>query len=154
MIFRRNVLSHRTEKKRMGSILCFRKNQVSRKIRVKEREREGCGLSPFQSKLFRLNEPKQFGDEYFCTSEKFWYQKTLRIRVVGHVTKFCTKFCVTVLKKNVGEPSCVSENIWYRKTLRVKERGGGLSLFSVENDSSHRTETFSRRTILRFRKPL
>ena len=106
--------------------------------------------------FFCLTVPKLLVEEPFSASKKFWYQKILRLRGGREYDELPSKWFVSPdRRKIVEDPFCVSENNWYPKTLRVRERKGvGLSLFSAEIDLSHGSETFRRRTLLRFRKLL
>ena len=64
----------------------------------------------FPLKIFFLTVPKNFVEEPFCVSEKFWYGKKI-MDEMGGVTRFSgEKNCLTVPKKFVEEPFCVSQN--------------------------------------------
>ena len=63
--FVENFLSHRTEKIRKGSLLCFTKNQVSKKFMDK---RGGGSIRIFCQNFFRLRMSKKFAGEPFSVS--------------------------------------------------------------------------------------
>ena len=107
--------------------------------------REGGEHQEFPSKFFCLKVPKISLGAVFTVAtisgiEKLWIGG-------GEYQDFPWKmFCLTVPEKFVVEPFSVSiipstEKVWRR------ERGGGLSRFSVENILSHSVENF-RRAIL------
>ena len=57
------------------------------------------GYHDFPLKIFFLTVPKNFVEEPFCVSEKFWYRKMLRIREGAGITIFCQNCFVSQYRK-------------------------------------------------------
>ena len=89
-------LSHRVQKFRRGTRLCFRK------IRVWEifmdKRRGGCITNFCQ--CFCLTVPKKFVGQPFCVSENFVYRNILWIREEGCVSRFLSNSVSDSTKKN------------------------------------------------------
>ena len=72
------VSQDRNEKRRKGTLLCFRKILVWKKKFMGKRGWGGGGLSRFPSKFFWLKVSKKIVGETFCVSKTFWYGKKFR----------------------------------------------------------------------------
>ena len=129
---------------RRGTLLCFRKVLVSKKLMDKRGEgRREYHDSP--SKNVCLTVPKKFVGETFSVSlisgtERFYASEI-------YLTILCRNFfCLSAQKFRRGTfLICVSEKIWYRKKLWIRGGGGkeeGVSRFSVENFWSHSGKIF------------
>ena len=100
------------------------------------------GYQDFTSKIFCVTVPKISVGESFTValisgSEKVWIGG-------GEYQDFPSKvFCLTVPKTSLGESFTVAlisgiEKVW------IRERGGGVSRFSLENFLPHSAENFRR----------
>ena len=146
-IFFENFLSYSTEKLRRGN-LCFRKVLVSQNFM----DKRGVGREyhDFSSKNLLSHSTKKLLRETLCVSGNFCYRKTLWIRGGGgregeSITILRQKiFCLTVLKKFVGELFPVSL-IWGIEKCYACE--GYVTIF-CRKFLSHRTETIHRETLL------
>ena len=99
-------LSHRTQKLHGRTLPYFKKIMVS-KIFMEKGRREYHG---FPSNVFCLTVPKNFVEEPFGVSKKFWYRKVLWIRGVG-VSPASVNFFLSHKAKNVVlELFCVSDD--------------------------------------------
>ena len=88
-------LSHSIETFRRGTLLCFRNFMLSKNFMDKR------GVSRFSVENFRITVPKNFVEEPFLVSEKFWNRNFSCIRG-GVIT--ILRFYVVILKlKNVGK---------------------------------------------------
>ena len=118
-------LSHRVQKFRRGTRLCFRK------IRVWEifmdKRRGGCITNFCQ--CFCLTVPKKFVGQPFCVSENFVYRKILWIREEGCVSRFLSKSVSDSTKKNRR-----ATLLCFRKNRISQNRmhKNGTSLVSIE----------------------
>ena len=115
------ILSHSTEKIRRWTLLCFRKNPVSKNFT------DSNGTSLLSVDIFLFQSAKTFRAETLRCFRKFlvsqiffWWEK------MGFVTIFFPSLCLTVRKKFVGEPFSVPEKIRYRKNLRIM---GGIHYY-------------------------
>ena len=118
--------SHRTEKLRQGTILCFRKFLVGKKFLWIRGGGEVSRLSvekflPYCTKIFHWR-------TLWCF-RKFFNRK---FSCIGRgASRFCQNFLShrTRTKNFVRKPFCFPENFWYRKKIWIR---GGISRFSVE----------------------
>ena len=85
-------------KKRSVTHLCFGKLLLSKMV---EDKRKGTGIT-ISVKNFGLAVPKQFVEEQFSVSEKFWYPKLSRIRGRAGIITFTSKICLFHCTEKVG----------------------------------------------------
>ena len=127
-----NCLSHRTEKLRRGTFLCFTKFLVSKNFMDRRgREEGGREYQVSMSKFYCVTVPKILVGEQF------------RASIISGIEKFYAyEWNITIF---LGERSCVSQTFWYRKKLWI--RGGGrkregVSRIFVNSFWSHSAEKF------------
>ena len=109
------VLSHSTKKLRRRTLLCFRKIEFRKLLRIRRRYHYSLLIN------FCPTESKIFVGEHVCVSENFGYRNFLWIkRRGGCITIFCQSLRLTVPKNFVGQTFCVSEKTGHRKNLRIK----------------------------------
>ena len=85
----------------------------------------------------------------FCVPENFGYRKISWIGEQGCVSRVFVKVFVSQSrKKSDGNPSLFKKKLAFEKTYGQ----WGISLFSIDNFSSHSTEKFRRGTHLCFRE--
>ena len=140
-------MSHRAEKFRRGTLLCFTEFLVS-KIFL---ERKGLGeYQEFPSKYFCLTLPKNFVGERFCDvfKKNSGSEKAFRKKGGREYQDFPSKtFCLTVLKNFLGEHFCAVFQKFFVSEFFMDKRGGG-SGFAVEIFLSQRPEKIHRGTLL------
>ena len=109
-----NFLSHRVQKFRRGTRLCFRKLRVLKNFMDKRR---GACI-PIFCQIFSLTKPKNFEGEPFCVSENFGFRKRFWIREEGCVSQFFVKVCVSQSRKTwYGKPSLFQKKTAFEKTF-------------------------------------
>ena len=70
----------------------------------------------------------------------------------GSIMVLSKIFCPEGPKNIVSCPFCVSDFFWYGKNLWIRDRGWGVSRFSVENSLTHSAKKFCGGTIQCFTK--
>ena len=103
------------------------------------------GVSRFSVEFFLSHSADEnFRRRIFYCCINFGYRKSSEKRGGGEYQDFPSKiFCLTVPKISVGE-SFIVALISGTEKVRRRERGGGVSRFSVENILSHSAENFRR----------
>ena len=137
------VLSNSTKKLRRRTLLCFRKIEFRKLLRIRRRYHYSLLI------IFCPTESKSFVGEPFRVSGKVGYRKNLRIRW-GYHCFLLLVCCPTESKKFVGEHVCVSENFGYRNFFLHNRRGVYHDFLS--KSVSHSTEKLRRANLLCFRK--
>ena len=131
--------SHCTETFHWGTLLCFRKNLLSKKFGARERERERereRGVARLSVENDSSHGTGTFRAETLLCFSKLFVSKNVR-EMRGYLDFLSKLFCLKAPKQCVEEPFCVSENLCYRKMLEIRE---GVSQFSVEFVLSHSTK--------------
>ena len=122
--------SHRTEKLRQGTILCFRKFLVGKNIlwiRVGGGG-GGRGYHDFPSKFL------SHCAKIFHWRTNWCFRKILLSKIFMHRRGGASRFCRILLshrtetKSFVKEPFCFPENFWYRK--KFMDKRGLITIFS------------------------
>ena len=134
--FLSKFLSHSTKKYRRGTLVCFRKNRVSKIFKEK---RTGVCITSFCQSLC-LTVPKNIVWQHFSVSEKIGFRKNLRT-MRGFQYFLLIIFCLTVPKTFVGKHFCVSEKNQVSTKLTDNKE---TLIFSVDNFLSHSAEKFRR----------
>ena len=120
--FVENFLSHRTEKLRTGSLLCFRNFLVWKKLMDK---RGGGGLSRFSVEFFCLTEPKKFVGNPSMFQKNSGIENFHALERRGGVSRYCRKkFCLTGSKRKTRY-SVFHKIFGFEKILTVRGGGGG-----------------------------
>ena len=137
-------VSHRPKKFGGATLMCFRKNRVSKKLT------DNKGTSLLSVDIFSFHSAEKVHAETHRCFRKFLVPQVFfdKRRVVCHI--FLPKFCLTVLKKLVEQPFCASEKFCYRKMFWIWEEGVVSRYLS--KSLSHTTGKFRRGTLLCFRK--
>ena len=107
----KNIFSDSAENFCRGTLLCFRKFLVSKKVK----DKRGGECQVFPSKLFCPTVPNHIVEEAFWVSEMFAYRKTPCLRREYH-DFLQTCFCLRVPKFFVREPFVVSLKSGFEKT--------------------------------------
>ena len=132
--------SHRTDTFRIGTLLCFGKFMVSKKIKVNRGKVYHDSPSLF---LSHSTETFRRGT-LLCFRKYLVPKKFMDKRGRGPITTFRPNFFCLTVQKHLR--FSVSKFFWSLKVLDNKRRvrGGGVEItrFSFEIVLSHRTETF------------
>ena len=114
------------KKLRQGTILCFRKFLVGKKISWTRGERE---VSRFSVQKFLSHCTKIFHLRTLWCFRKIPLSKFFMHRR-GEASRVCRKFLshITEMKSFVKEPFCLPEIFWYRK--KIMEKRGLITIFS------------------------
>ena len=143
--FLSKYFSHITEKCRRGTLLCFRKFRVSKKLIDKRR---WVFITIFCQSLC-LTVPENFVGQLFCVSEKTGYRRNLR-RKRGIHYYLMIFFCSTVPKIFGAETLRCFRKILVSQIFIIREEGVVSRYLS--KSLSHTTGKFRRGTLLCFRK--
>ena len=134
-ILSRTSLSCSTERFCRVTLLCFRKNLVSKIVKDKKERR----VSRFSTEKFLSHSIENFhkGTLLCCVPEVFLYRKMSRIREMGGCHVFPSQVCcLTIPKKFLGEPSV------FRKS------SGNKIYFAYEGGGGESMKTFRRRFLV------
>ena len=90
------------------------------------------GYHDFPLKNFCLTVPKNFVEEPFCVSERFWYRKRLGIRE-GRVSRFSVKIVLSQSTEKLrrGTLLCFTKFLVSKKFMDKRGRGeeGSITIF-------------------------